>query len=145
MKMNSLLDAPCIQALYRASQAGVEVELNVRGICALRPGRARGLGEHPGRLDRRPLPRALAHLLVRARRRDASVYIGSADLMPRNLYNRVELVAPVEDPRLQEPSSLDVLDRAFADNTNAWELGSRRALDAARARTATSPATSSGS
>ena len=68
MKMNALLDAPSIRALYRASQAGVRVELNVRGICALRPGVRRGLGEHRGRLGRRPLPRALAHLLVRAAR-----------------------------------------------------------------------------
>ena len=55
-----------------------------------------------------------------------SVYIGSADLMPRNLYNRVELLAPVEDERLRG-ELLDVLDRSLADNTNAWELGSRTA------------------
>ena len=97
MKMNSLLDAPCIQALYRASQAGVEVDLNVRGICALRPG-VPGVSENIQRgLRRRPLPRALADLLLRARR-ERRIFIGSADLMPRNLYNRVELLAPVEDP-----------------------------------------------
>jgi polyphosphate kinase len=54
---------------------------------------------------------------------EARVYIGSADLMPRNLYNRVELVAPVVDPRTRA-ELLDVLDRCLADNTNAWVLGS---------------------
>ena len=89
MKMNSLVDRRCIRALYRASQAGVEVDLNVRGICCLRPG-VPGVSENIRvRLDRRPLPRALAHLPLRARRRRA-VYIGSADLMPRNLDTRVD-------------------------------------------------------
>ena len=107
-------------------------------------GRARRVGEHPRRLDRRPLPRALAHLRLRARRRPDTVYIGSADLMPRNLDTRVELLAPVRDEALRD-DLLDTLERCFADNTNAWELAPGRHLDAPRARRPPSPATCSAS
>jgi polyphosphate kinase len=121
MKMNSLLDAPSIQALYRASQAGVVVELNVRGICALRPGVA-GVSDNISVVS--VVGRFLEHSRIYSFERpgsDPSVYIGSADLMPRNLYNRVELVVPIGDPDIQA-ELLDVLDRSLADNTNAWEL-----------------------
>jgi polyphosphate kinase len=121
MKMNSLLDAKSIQALYRASQAGVEVQLNVRGICALRPG-------VPGVSETIEVSSVVGRFLEHSRilsferpGEDERIYIGSADLMPRNLYNRVELVVPVEDPRLRA-DLLDVLDRSLADNTNAWDL-----------------------
>jgi polyphosphate kinase len=121
MKMNSLLDAPCIRALYRASQAGVDVQLNVRGICALRPG-VPGVSENIE--VRSVVGRFLEHSRIYSFERAGEaerVFIGSADLMPRNLYNRVELVVPVEDPRVRE-QLLDVLDRSLADNTNAWVL-----------------------
>jgi polyphosphate kinase len=121
MKMNSLLDPPCIQALYRASQAGVEVDLNIRGICALRPG-VQGISENIRVVS--VVGRFLEHSRIYSFERpgENEIYIGSADLMPRNLYNRVELVAPVRDEANRDQLT-DALDRAFADNTNAWELG----------------------
>jgi polyphosphate kinase len=121
MKMNALLDAPLIRALYRASQAGVEVDLNVRGICALRPG-VEGVSDNITVTS--IVGRFLEHSRIFSFERpgERRVFIGSADLMPRNLYNRVELIAPVEDEALQD-QLIDVLDRAFADNTNSWLLG----------------------
>jgi polyphosphate kinase len=124
MKMNSLLDPLCIRALYRASQAGVEVDLNVRGICALRPG-VPGVSENIRVTS--VVGRFLEHSRIFSFERpdETRIYIGSADLMPRNLYNRVELVSPVEDPANRDQLT-EVLDRAFADNTNSWELGGDR-------------------
>ena len=121
MKMNSLLEPSCIQALYEASQAGVRVELNVRGICALRPGVA-GVSENIRVVS--VVGRFLEHSRIYSFERpdETTVFIGSADLMPRNLYNRVELLSPVLDEANREQLA-DVLDRAFADNTNSWELG----------------------
>ncbi len=123
MKMNALLDASLIRALYQASQAGVRVELNVRGICALRPG-VPGVSDNVEVVS--IVDRFLEHSRILSFERpgeEERIYIGSADLMPRNLYNRVELVAPVEDPRLRA-QLLDVLDRSMADNANSWVLGS---------------------
>jgi polyphosphate kinase len=123
MKMNSLLDAASIRALYRASRAGVEIELNVRGICALRPG-VEGVSETIDVVS--VVGRFLEHSRIYAFERpgeEPCVYIGSADLMPRNLYNRVELIVPVEDGRARA-ELLDVLERSLADDTNAWTLDS---------------------
>jgi polyphosphate kinase len=122
MKMNSLLDASCIRALYRASQAGVEVDLNVRGICALRPGVA-GVSDSIRVVS--IVGRFLEHSRIFSFERpdETRIFIGSADLMPRNLYNRVELITPVDDEANREQLS-GVLDRAFADNTHSWQLGS---------------------
>jgi polyphosphate kinase len=122
LKMNSLVDRTCIRALYRASQAGVSVELNIRGICCLVPG-LEGYSENIRVVS--VVGRFLEHSRIYAFQRDgeSKVYIGSADLMPRNLDTRVELVAPVEAPALRD-DLLDTLDRSLADDTNAWELGS---------------------
>src|SRR6266568_1297143 len=121
MQMNSLVDAACIRALYAASQAGVEIDLIVRGICRLRPG-VPGVSETIR--VRSIVGRFLEHprLWLFQNGRQRTYYIGSADLMPRNLDHRVEAVTPVDDPdlvdRLQE-----IIDVMLADNVQAWELG----------------------
>jgi polyphosphate kinase len=121
MKMNSLVDRRCIAELYRASQAGVPVELNIRGICCLRPG-VEGVSENIR--VHSVVGRFLEHSRIYAFERDGDcrMYIGSADLMPRNLDTRVELLAPVRDAGLRAELS-DTLDRSMVDDTNAWELG----------------------
>jgi polyphosphate kinase len=121
MKMNSLVDKRCIRALYGASQAGVPVELNIRGICCLKPG-IEGLSENI-RVSS-IVGRFLEHSRIYAfeRAEEETYWIGSADLMPRNLDTRVELVAPVIDPALRDDLR-DTLDRCFADDTNSWVLG----------------------
>jgi polyphosphate kinase len=120
MKMNALVDGRCIRALYAASQAGVRVDLNVRGICCLRPGLP-GISENIRVVS--IVGRLLEHSRIYAFERDGSytVYIASADLMPRNLDHRVELAAPVESQELKG-ELLDTLERAFADNQSSWEL-----------------------
>jgi polyphosphate kinase len=132
MKMNALVDGRCIRALYAASQAGVRVDLNVRGICCLRPGL-----EHISENIRvvSIVGRLLEHARVYAFERggERTVYIASADLMPRNLDHRVELAVPIDSEELRV-ELLDTLERAFADNQNAWDLDSdgvwhRRAVD----------------
>jgi polyphosphate kinase len=120
MKMNSLVDPRCIRALYEASQAGVRIDLNVRGICCLVPGVA-GVSENIRVVS--VVGRFLEHSRIYAfHRGDERVcYFGSADLMPRNLDTRVELLAPAEDESLREEFE-DVLERCLADDTFAWEL-----------------------
>jgi polyphosphate kinase len=124
MKMNALVDRRIIRSLYRASQAGVPVDLNVRGICCLVPG-LEGVSDNIRVVS--VVGRFLEHSRIFAFERNGSttVYIGSADLMPRNLDTRVELDAPVDDPTLKE-DLLDTLERSLADETNAWDLQSDR-------------------
>jgi polyphosphate kinase len=122
MKMNALVDQRCIEALYRASQAGVPIQLNVRGICCLIPGL-------PGVSETIEVVSVVGRFLEHSRiysfhRGDEHIYyIGSADLMPRNLDTRVELLVPVEDPELKAELE-DTLERCLADDTFCWVLDS---------------------
>jgi polyphosphate kinase len=120
MKMNALTDRRCIEALYHASGAGVRIDLNVRGICCLRPG-VEAVSENI-RVSS-VVGRFLEHARVYGfHRGDSSrFYIGSSDLMPRNLDTRVELLVPVEDPALKAELE-DTLDRCFADDSSSWIL-----------------------
>jgi len=120
MKMNSLVDGRCIRALYKASRAGVRVELNIRGICCLRPG-LQGISENIRVVS--IVGRLLEHSRVYAFERSGehTIYIASADLMPRNLDHRVELAVPVDSVELRA-ELLDTLERGFADNQSSWEL-----------------------
>jgi polyphosphate kinase len=122
IKVNNLNDEEMIEELYRASQEGAKIDIVARSICTLRPG-VPGLSETIR--VRSILGRFLEHSRVfifeAGDRR--TIFIGSADLMPRNLDHRIELVAPVEDARAQQElvRAFDVL---LADNASAWELSS---------------------
>src|ERR1700691_644104 len=120
-KMNALLDKNVVQALYRASQAGVEVDLIVRGICALRPG-GRGLSD---RIRVRSIVgRFLEHSRIYyfGNGGEEEIFIGSADWMPRNLYERVEVLVPLRDEFLRERVHREILDTYLADNRKARVL-----------------------
>jgi polyphosphate kinase len=121
LKLNSLVDARCIRALYEASQAGVRVDVNVRGICCLRAG-VPGVSENIGVVS--VVGRFLEHSRLYGfwRGGERHYWMGSADLMPRNLDTRVELLAPIEDADLRGEVE-DTLERCLADDTFAWELG----------------------
>jgi len=117
-KMNALLDKNVVQALYRASQAGVEIDLIVRGICALRPG-VRGVSD---RIRVRSIVgRFLEHSRIYyfANGGEEEIFLGSADWMPRNLYERVEVLVPLRDELLRERVRHEILDALLADNRKA--------------------------
>jgi polyphosphate kinase len=119
-KMNSLVDPEVIRALYRASQAGVKIELIVRGICCLRPG-VKGVSENIQ--VRSVVGRFLEHsrIFYFLHGGAENLYIGSADWMQRNLNQRVEAVFPVEDERLKR-KIMTILDLMLRDNVKAREL-----------------------
>jgi len=121
MKMNALVDASMIDALYAAAATGTRIDLNVRGICCLRP-QVPGLSETVH--VRSIVGRFLEHSRVfrfGADPETAEYFIGSADLMTRNLERRVEAVVPVSDPKLRARLA-EVLEIDFADDVLAWEL-----------------------
>jgi polyphosphate kinase len=117
-KMNALLDKAVIQALYRASQAGVEIDLIVRGICALRPG-VHGVSDNIR--VRSIVGRFLEHsrIFYFANAGEDEIYIGSADWMTRNLYERVEVLVPLRDEMLKQRVRHEILDAYLADNRKA--------------------------
>ncbi|MDD1717644.1 MAG: polyphosphate kinase 1 [Methanoregulaceae archaeon] len=121
-KMNALVDPDCILALYRASQAGVRVDLLVRGICCLRPG-VPGVSETISVTT--VVGRFLEHSRVYYFRNGGAdeVFLGSADLMPRNLDRRVEVLFPVEDPGIKSALLDTILPVQQDDSSHARRLG----------------------
>ena len=121
-KMNALVDADIITELYKASQAGVKIDLIIRGICCLRPG-IKGLSENINVVS--IIGRFLEHSRIFYFHNDGDelFYIGSADWMPRNLDRRVEAVVPIEDPPLRSELST-LLETCLQDNRQAWKMQS---------------------
>jgi polyphosphate kinase len=117
-KINSLVDPTVISALYRASQAGVKIDLIVRGICCLRPG-MRGISDNI--TVRSIVDRYLEHprIFYFENACRPEVFLSSADWMPRNLYRRIETAFPIEDGVLRERMIGEVLGTCLADNTRA--------------------------
>ncbi|MEY4759025.1 MAG: Polyphosphate kinase [Cyanobacteriota bacterium] len=120
-KMNALVDPAIIALLYEASQAGVQIELVVRGMCSLRPGLA-GISDNIAVVS--VIGRFLEHSRIFwfGNGGEAELFMGSADWMPRNLDRRVEAVAPIEDPRLRH--QLEQIFELYLQDTGAWHMDS---------------------
>jgi polyphosphate kinase len=132
-KINSLTDTKIIRKLYEASQEGVPIDLLVRGVCTLRPG-------VPGLSDTITVTSIVGRFLEHSRifyflnGGEEDIYIGSADWMQRNLDRRVELVAPIEDPRIKKHLKEEVLDVCLKDNVKARRLGPDGSYERVRPR-----------
>jgi len=135
-KMNSLIEINVIKALYAASQAGVKIELIVRGICALRPGL-------PGISDNIRVRSIVGRFLEHSRifyfqnHEEPELYLSSADWMGRNFFNRIEVCFPIEDKRLRERVLREGLETYLNDNSRAWLLDAEGQYH--RARTGSKP------
>ncbi len=131
-KMNALVEPEIIRALYEASNAGVYVDLIVRGICCLRPGVPGRLREHSRAFDRRPVPRAQPRATTSTTAATRRLYCASADWMDRNFFRRIELMFPILDEGLKARVMAD-LAVYLADNVQAWELHADGSYAAVRA------------
>jgi polyphosphate kinase len=132
VKVNAIVDPAVIRALYRGSQAGVEIDLIVRGQCTLVPG-LRGISS---RIRVRSIVgRFLEHsrIFYFENNGKPEMYLGSADWMPRNLYERVEVLFPVKDPRHRERISTEILSTCLADTRKARILGAEGTYSRPRA------------
>lgn len=122
-KMNQLVDLRCIKALYKASCVGVKIDLQIRGICCLRPG-------VPGISENIRVTSLVGRFLEHARMfyfkngGDDELFLGSADMMPRNLDRRLEVLTPIDNPDLRKSVVEDILVKHLEDTANAWELHS---------------------
>jgi len=120
-KMNSLVDNHCIKALYKASQAGVKIDIQARGICCLRPG-VKGISDNISVTS--VVGRFLEHPRIYYFRNggEEEILLGSADLMPRNLYRRVETLFPVEDEIIKTSIRDEILNIHLRDNVKARRM-----------------------
>jgi len=134
-KMNSLVEAEVIEALYEASQAGVQIDLVVRGVCTLRP-RVPGLSDNIR--VRSVIGRFLEHHRIFCFHADGAekIYLGSADWMDRNFFRRIETIFPILDSKLKRRILKEGLRAYLADNAQAWEMDSEGVYRPVRSRRA---------